>query len=145
MTPGLSVGRSVPIGGVTVGAPREVQFRDPDTATPFTLDGLIDVDAPADTPVSVPLALQRGDDDIYRLVPAQAAEARAYRHVQDSPAALWQVLHGLAFEPAGVLCKDSTGVIIEPSDVTHPEPGITEILFGDFSQPLNISGVAWLS
>lgn len=54
----------------------------------------------------------------------------AYRHTQSSPAALVQIVHGLSFAPAGVLCTDTLGQLTEPDRITHPLLGVVEVLFG---------------
>lgn len=56
--------------------------------------------------------------------------AGAYLHTQSSPALLVQVQHGLSFKPAGVVCLENDGAVIEYAAITHPAAGITELTFG---------------
>lgn len=63
-----------------------------------------------------------------------------YRHVQSSPVALVQIVHGLPFRPAGALCVDLLDRLTEPDRITNPLPGITEVLFGAaFAGVINLS------
>lgn len=81
---------------------------------------------------------QLGDDGLLRIT--QRAPA-AWTHAQLLPALLWQIVHNLGFDPAGVYVADGDGVHLEPERVTHPIPGsVTEIVFG-----LPVYGTARLS
>lgn len=134
------------------------------------LDDLTDVDTEGAVP-AVAYALRRATaDDPWELVPTVDAEglllrveagapggiaqlgddgrlrasqrpAVAWTHAQVLPALLWQVNHGLGFDPAGVTVVDGDGVMLEPERITHPIPGATtEIVFG-----LPVYGTARLS
>lgn len=123
-----------------------------------SLVGLVDVDA-AGAPVDVPLSLRRDDDGVFHAEPAVenldelvedavhdaldeiTGAAAGYRHEWSTPSLLVQVQHGLPFAPAGVLIRDEQGALVDPGDVTHPLPGITEIRFGVPIGP----ATAWLS
>lgn len=140
------------------------------TAAVLDLDDLGDVDTSGGVP-GVAYALRRaGVDDPWRLVPTVDAEglvlrvelgapggvaqlgddgilraaqrpAVAWTHTQLLPATLWQINHGLGFDPAGVYVEDGEGVALEPARITHPIPGATtEIIFG-----LPVYGTARLS
>lgn len=119
--------------------------------------GLADVDTTG-APVDQQLALRRGTDGVWRPEPVDAIgdvedlvnaavedaldtelgpaldaalpQRLGYRHDWSAPSLLVQVPHGLPYAPAGVLIRDSLGAIVDPGDVTHPLPGITEITFG---------------
>lgn len=54
----------------------------------------------------------------------------AFAHTVSAPASLVQLLHDLPFAPAGVLCVDTQGQIVEPAAKTDPAPGVTELTFG---------------
>lgn len=72
----------------------------------------------------------------------QAVTGRlSFREDWSAPTLLVQVQHGLPYPPAGVLVRDGDGVIVDPADITHPLPGITEITFGVPIGP----ATAWLS
>lgn len=83
---------------------------------------------PAET-VVVPVAGPRGDQG--PMGPPGSADVQgAYAHTQSAPVLLVQVQHGLDFRPAGVVCVESDGALIEPESITWPAAGITEITFG---------------
>lgn len=54
----------------------------------------------------------------------------SYVHIQNAPATLWQITHGLNYRPAGVLATDTDGGWIEPDLVTWPSNQIIELHFG---------------
>ena len=67
--------------------------------------------------------------------------AREYRHLQLPIAALWQIPHGLGFDPAGIYIEDQDGNPVEPERISYVIPGqILEITFG-----LPVHGTARLS
>jgi hypothetical protein len=80
-----------------------------------------------------------GDSDVTNLIAVVAANQAAVAALQNEPrgfvatisqpAQLVQVVHGLPFLPAGVRCRDPQG-LVEPADITHPAPGVTEVTFG---------------
>lgn len=84
---------------------------------------------PADT-VVVPVAGPRGEQGPMG-PPGSAEVSGAHAHSQASPAQLVQILHpDLEFRPAGVICMESDGTVVEYESITWPGPGITEITFG---------------
>lgn len=62
--------------------------------------------------------------------PGDGAAALAFTQTVNTPTTLVQLAHNLAFVPAGVLCIDTQGQIVEPAGKTDPQPGVTEITFG---------------
>jgi hypothetical protein len=60
--------------------------------------------------------------------PVGGSGLMAYEYSTSTPAMLHQIQHNLTFKP-NVTCRES-GHLIEPSDVTHPASGITEVSFG---------------
>lgn len=64
-----------------------------------------------------------------RLDALEVAE-RGYIHHQNTPALLWQIHHGLPYNPGGVLVQDLDGVVTEFDTISWPAPGIAEITFG---------------
>lgn len=60
----------------------------------------------------------------------QAAQGVGFKHVQFVAATLWQIAHGMEFEPAGVTVIDNTGTPIEYAEITYPLPGYVELYFG---------------
>lgn len=44
----------------------------------------------------------------------------AYHHEQIGALSTWTIVHGLGFNPAGVVARDATG-LIEPADITYPD------------------------
>lgn len=63
----------------------------------------------------------------------------SYIYVQNSPQAVWTIVHNLGYYPAGVTVEDSNG-IQTLGEVSYPDIGTVRI---DFSSP--VSGVARLS
>jgi hypothetical protein len=61
---------------------------------------------------------------------AGAVESLAHTEVVSAPSLLVQAQHGLGFVPAGVMCVDPEGQIVEPAKITNPQLGITEVTFG---------------
>lgn len=59
-----------------------------------------------------------------------ASVTGAFTKTVDAPTTLVQVVHGLTFPPAGVLCIDTQGQIVEPATVSNPASGVTEVTFG---------------
>jgi hypothetical protein len=80
--------------------------------------------------VGDPAYLQTQIDTLTGEVAVLEATPAAYTKVVGAPAELVQVLHGLPFPPAGVLCIDTQSEIVEPDSITNPSTGITEITFG---------------
>jgi hypothetical protein len=72
--------------------------------------------------------------------PGDSSTALAYVHTQNTPAQLIQVIHGLAYEPAGVLCKEQDGTVAEPASISYPLSGVVEVTFGfSFSGTVRVS------
>jgi hypothetical protein len=71
-----------------------------------------------------------GTDGILTLAQRPPQTAQGFQHTQSQPVALVQVIHGFSFKPAGVVCLEPDGTEIEYSTITHPLPGVTELLFG---------------
>ena len=61
--------------------------------------------------------------------PGDSSSTLGYTHTQPSPTLLVQIVHGLAFVPAGVRCVSPQG-ITEPADITAPSTGVLEVSFG---------------
>jgi hypothetical protein len=61
---------------------------------------------------------------------AEQAAPRGYVHHQNTPATLWQIHHGLPYDPGGVLVLDIDGVVTEFDTISWPAPGVAEITFG---------------
>lgn len=68
-----------------------------------------------------------------------AGQARAFRHDQDTPAAVWTISHGLSFVPGGVRVFDSSGDRLV-GDVAYPDDGTVTV---SFTAPF--AGQAYLS
>ena len=65
----------------------------------------------------------------------------AYTHVQVAPSTVWDVDHGLGFNPAGIRIIDVAGDLWYPLNVTHPQQGqVTRLTF-----PESIAGTADVS
>lgn len=62
-----------------------------------------------------------------------------YRHRQDAASAVWLIVHGLGFRPAGIQVSDADGTPVE-GVVAHPDLNTTRITFA-----LPVSGIADLS
>lgn len=136
-------GRRVTVVNVATSTPQLVAVGD---VRP-SLVGLVDVDAAA-APADVPLGLRRDEAGVFHAEPVVenldelvedavhdaldqvVGAAAGYRHEWSAPSLLVQVPHGLPFAPGGVLVRESSGALVDPADVTHPLPGITEITFG---------------
>lgn len=65
----------------------------------------------------------------------------SYTHHQDQPARAFQIPHGLLFTPAGFICIDNNGDVVEyESIVPQVAPGISELTFGfDFAGLVYVS------
>jgi hypothetical protein len=57
-----------------------------------------------------------------------------------SPSTDVQIIHGLIFKPAGILCQESDSTIVEPSAISYPMAGVMEVAFG-----FPFSGVIYVS
>lgn len=65
----------------------------------------------------------------------------AYTHVQEAPSTVWDINHGLGFNPAGIRVIDVAGDHWWPLNVTHPQSGqVTRLTF-----PESIAGTADVS
>lgn len=54
----------------------------------------------------------------------------AYTHTQEAPSTVWDIDHGLGFNPAGIRVIDVAGDTWFPLNVTHPTPGqVTRLTF----------------
>lgn len=63
--------------------------------------------------------------------PAGDSEAAlSYIYSTSTPAMVHQIHHGLAFNPAGIVCQDVDGSSMLGWSVTYPSLGITEVSFG---------------
>jgi hypothetical protein len=62
--------------------------------------------------------------------PGDPGGALAFVYTTSSPAMTHQIIHGLPFKPAGIVCQDTDGATFIGWTVTHPAPGITEVSFG---------------
>lgn len=62
--------------------------------------------------------------------PGDSSSALAY--VQNVTPSMTTVLinHNLPFQPAGILCLDTTGATILGATITHPQDGWIELVFG---------------
>ena len=99
------------------------------TSPNLVLPGKVRVPVPDSTVHLVPVAGPRGPTG----PPGDAANSLSYVHTQSSPVAAGQpvqVVHGLIFRPAGIICLESDGGQIEYAAVTWPAAGILELIFG---------------
>jgi|GEM_PF-4147759 len=103
---------------------------------------LADVDT-ASSPAGVVLVLRRNPQTgVYGLeaFDDEATQGLGHRHIQYAAVKLWQIPHGLAFDPAGVVVVDTLGNPTEYDKITYPLPGVAELWFGS-----PVAGTAWLS
>ncbi len=66
-------------------------------------------------------------------IPEPEPIAQGYVHVQSIPVPAnqpVQIVHGLSFDPAGILALDNNGDQIDHDTVEYPGPGIVEIFYG---------------
>jgi len=106
------------------------------------LDDLSDVDT-QDAPSGTALILHRDPTTmVYQLrtFEQQAAQGVGFKHVQFVATTLWQIPHGMGFEPAGITVVDNTGTPTEYDEITYPLPGLIELHFG-----VPVAGTARLS
>jgi hypothetical protein len=62
---------------------------------------------------------------------ADEAVPRGYVHQQPQSARLWQVHHGLPYNPGGVTVMELDGTtLVEPDTIRWPQPGVLELTFG---------------
>lgn len=63
-------------------------------------------------------------------IPGNPADTLAF--VQNVSPSMTTVLinHGLVFQPAGILCLETTGATVLGATVTYPQPGWIELQFG---------------
>jgi len=73
--------------------------------------------------------------------PPGANAAAGYRHDQSTPATVWQITHGLGFDPAGLTVISDDGYTIDGGGVQYLTPGQSLRLSFDIS----IAGTAYLS
>ena len=67
--------------------------------------------------------------------PGDPGGALAYRYSTSNPAMVHQIVHGLTFRPAGIVCLDADGASLLGWSVTYPSTGITEVSFGAACTP----------
>jgi hypothetical protein len=51
-----------------------------------------------------------------------------------------QIIHDLTYKPAGIICKETDGTIIEPAQIEWPAANIVEITHG-----VSFTGTVFLS
>ncbi|GAA3230740.1 hypothetical protein GCM10017691_23970 [Pseudonocardia petroleophila] len=72
--------------------------------------------------------------------PGDSEATLAFVHPQVVPVLTVQILHGLVFQPAGVICIDSQGDVVEFGTITYPQVGVVELTFGvPFSGTVRLS------
>lgn len=74
----------------------------------------------------IPVAGPKGDKGDT----GDSSEVLSYRHTQSEPATLVQVVHGLPYRPAGIICTETDGYQLDYHTVSHPVDGVTEVTFG---------------
>ncbi|MER5671174.1 hypothetical protein [Pseudonocardia alni] len=94
----------------------------------------------APTPVYVPGTGTADTAHLAERIDELAARPLDHVHQVPAPTLLVQIVHGLVFAPASVLCTDASGSLAEPDLITHPSPGVVEVLFGaPFSGTIRLS------
>lgn len=91
------------------------------------------VAVPVVGPAGPPGSIQDLTDIENRLVALEAAEAApvAYVHQQPQSAKLWQVHHGLPYNPGGITVVELDGItVVEPDTIQWPQSGVLELSFG---------------
>lgn len=74
---------------------------------------------------------------------AELGLAGGFVHTQSSavpPGQPMQIIHDLTYKPAGVICKETDGTIIEPAQIDWPAANIVEITHG-----VSFTGTVFLS
>lgn len=76
-------------------------------------------------------------------VPDPVTIVQGHKHVQSvnvAPPGGVQIVHGLPFDPAGIIAFDNNGDMLEYSRVEYPAPGIIEVYYKvDFSGTIYLS------
>lgn len=111
---------------------------------PEPLDaGDVDVDAAVQAAVGAAVgpAVDAALGPVLDEVEQALGSVTGYRHTWSQSETLVQIPHGLTYQPGGITVRDAGGSLVDPADITHPMPGITELAFGVPIGP----ATAWLS
>lgn len=76
--------------------------------------------------------------------PSGSGEGTAFRHVQGTPASVWEITHNLAYNPGGIAVRDSAGDSHEGL-VEYLTVNSLRISFFTGGLPVAFSGEAYLS
>jgi len=110
---------------------------------PLVLPGKIRVVVPDSTVHLVPVAGPEGPVGPAGPSGAESGLAGGYVHTQSGTVGAGQpvqVIHGLSYRPAGIMCKEIDGRGIEYDSVTWPAAGILEVIFGvPFAGTISVS------
>lgn len=86
------------------------------------------------TTIEIEVTEEAGGGDPITLPPL------SYKHIQNAPAQSIQIVHGLSFDPAGIIALDNNGDTLDYDRVAYPGPGIIEIFYlVDFAGTIYLS------
>lgn len=71
-----------------------------------------------------------GADGAVTLLPSAPIGGGSYHHAQLTASTQWTIPHGLGFNPAGIVLKDSAGDRIIPGDVNYLDPNTVRVTVG---------------
>jgi hypothetical protein len=96
--------------------------------------------APPPSPPQLTVVPVQGPQGIQGPPGVDVGAEGGFVQVVSSPTSEVQVIHGLIFKPAGIICQESDGTIVEYAAVSYPVSGVVEIMFG-----FPFSGTVFLS